>query len=70
MRFSGEWLLYVKWSVIWLVILPLLVWRFRGVQLFHSHTAFLVVTGFTMGLAVRLIDRLFYFFVQHTGKKY
>ncbi|EOV0284162.1 hypothetical protein ACOIP5_003105 [Salmonella enterica] len=69
MRFSGEWLLYVKWTVIWLVILPLLVWRFSDVKLFHSHTAFLLVAGFAVGLAVRFIDWLFYFIVRYSGKR-
>ncbi|EBX7464784.1 hypothetical protein DS565_01045 [Salmonella enterica subsp. enterica serovar Bareilly] len=70
MRLTDEWLLCIKWAVVWLVILPLLVWRFENVKLLHSHTVFLVTMGFAMGLAVRLIDRLFYFLVQHAGKKY
>lgn len=70
MKYPVAWTWYAKWTVIYLVILPLLIWRFENIQLFHSHIAFLVVTGFTMGLAVRLIDRLFYFLVQHAGKKY
>ncbi|ECI3886699.1 hypothetical protein AHV09_07310 [Salmonella enterica subsp. enterica] len=70
MKYPVAWAWYAKWVIVYLVILPLLIWRFESVQLFHSHIAFLVVTGFTMGLAVRLIDRLFYFLVQHAGKKY
>ncbi|EAQ6130156.1 hypothetical protein AXA91_16690 [Salmonella enterica] len=70
MKYPVAWAWYAKWVIIYLVILPLLIWRFENIQLFQSHIAFLVVTGFTMGLAVRLIDRLFYFLVQHAGKKY
>lgn len=70
MKSTATWALYAKWAVVWLIILPFLVWRFENVQLFHSHIVFLMVAGFAMGLAVRLIDRLFYFLVQLAGKKY
>lgn len=70
MKFTVEWLLYTKWAVVWLVILPLVIWRLESIQLFHSHVVFLMVAGFAMGLAVRLIDRLFYFLVQrYPGKR-
>lgn len=70
MKYPVVWAWYAKWAVVWLIILPFLVWRFENVQLFHSHIIFLMVAGFSMGLAVRIIDRLFYFLVQHSGKKY
>ncbi|EAM2671884.1 hypothetical protein ABGY98_002816 [Salmonella enterica] len=69
MKSGAEWFLFAKWAVIWLLILPWIVWRFSDVKLFHSHFVFLVVAGFAMGLAVRLIDRLFYFLLQHDSGK-
>ncbi|HGJ5065018.1 TPA: hypothetical protein ACJGSF_003117 [Salmonella enterica subsp. enterica serovar Muenchen] len=70
MRSGAERFLFAKWAVIWLLILPWMVWRFSDVKLLHSHFIFLVVAGFAMGLAVRLIDRLFYFLLQHySGKR-
>lgn len=68
MKYPVAWAWYAKWTVIYLVILPFLIWRFENVQLLHSHTAFLMVAGFALGLAANLTDRLFYFLIQHSGK--
>lgn len=70
MRYCAEWLLLARWAVIWLVIFPWMAWRFSDVKLFHSHLVFLVAVGIVMGLAVRIIDRMFYFLLQqYSGKR-
>ncbi|ENE8568916.1 hypothetical protein ABN789_004871 [Salmonella enterica] len=68
MRLPGKWLLRVKWIIVWLVVLPMILYRVEHSWLFASRVYGSMVVGFCFGLFVSLVDRLF-FFLCHFRKQ-
>ncbi|EBW6364092.1 hypothetical protein DPU24_25540 [Salmonella enterica subsp. enterica serovar Oranienburg] len=69
MKLTDGWLFYIKWGLIYLVILPLLLLKFRSAELFHSHTLSVLVVTFLLWLFVTLVDRLFCYLIQQNGEQ-
>ncbi|EBB6487972.1 hypothetical protein HRW30_005075 [Salmonella enterica] len=53
--------LYVKWVIVWLVILPLILYYAKNSGVFASAWVCPVVIGAGFGLCVPLVDRVFLF---------
>ncbi|EBH8947922.1 hypothetical protein MU985_003438 [Salmonella enterica] len=52
MKLPERWPLYAKWFVVWLVIMPMIVYRV---------SSGLLVVALAVGLAAHLVDRMFSF---------
>ncbi|EGX3499178.1 hypothetical protein BJH39_004107 [Salmonella enterica] len=64
MKLQERWPLYVKWIIVWLVILPMILnWVGCYGTSFASWLCALSV-GVVFGLCVPLIDEMFLFFCQ------
>ncbi|MGG5962937.1 hypothetical protein ACQSED_14775 [Salmonella enterica] len=68
MKLQELWPLYVKWVVVWLVILPMILFRVENSWLFTSRVYGSMIVGFCFGLFVSLVDRTF-FFLCHFRKR-
>ncbi|EAP0944955.1 hypothetical protein B7802_18070 [Salmonella enterica] len=53
-------LLYTKWFVVWLVVLPVLLHRVEHCGMFASSWGCSLVVGVVIGLCVPLIDGVFF----------
>lgn len=56
MKLPEAWPLYAKWFVVWLVIMPMVVYRVSHTWLFG-----LLVVALAVGLSAHLVDRMFSF---------
>lgn len=68
MKLLECWPLYVKWFVVWLVILPMILHRIECSGPFNSALICSVSVGIGFGLCVPLVERVFFFLCQF-GKK-
>ncbi|HFW3113225.1 TPA: hypothetical protein ACIBE2_003518 [Salmonella enterica subsp. diarizonae serovar 61:r:-] len=68
MKLSTELPLYAKRVVVWLVLLPAILYRFEHSWLFISPVFGSLVVGFCFGLFVSIVDRVFFFLCHFRNK--
>ncbi|HFW3114144.1 TPA: hypothetical protein ACIBOF_004412 [Salmonella enterica subsp. diarizonae serovar 61:r:-] len=64
MKLPERWPLYVKWGIVWLVVLPMLLHRVESSGLFSSGWVCVLVVGVVFGLCVPLVDYALSLIVQ------
>ncbi|ECI2942749.1 hypothetical protein PC076_001335 [Salmonella enterica] len=64
MKLLERWPLYAKWFLVWLVILPMILYRVEHSGVFASAWVCSLVVGAVFGLCVPLVDRVFFFLCQ------
>lgn len=65
MKLLEQWPLYVKWIVVWLVILPMILHHVGCFGTFNYSLFCSISLGIGFGLCVPLVDRMFFFVCQH-----
>ncbi|EJJ0039386.1 hypothetical protein NHI83_002555 [Salmonella enterica] len=69
MKLPERWPLYAKWFVVWLVIMPMIVYRVSHSWLFSSGLFGLLVVALAVGLIVHLVDRMFSFLCDSVTRR-
>ncbi|EAN5736324.1 hypothetical protein EJD04_26960 [Salmonella enterica] len=69
MKLPERWPLYAKWFVVWLVIMPMIVYRVGHTWLFSSGLFGLLVVALAVGLSVHLVNRMFSFLCDSVTRR-
>ncbi|EDW4550789.1 hypothetical protein VQZ12_000789 [Salmonella enterica] len=69
MKLPERWPFYAKWFVVWLVIMPMIVYRVSHSWLFSSGLFGLLVVALAVGLIVHLVDRMFSFLCDSVTRR-
>ncbi|PUF41689.1 hypothetical protein DAX92_03725 [Salmonella enterica subsp. enterica] len=69
MKLPERWPFYAKWFVVWLVIMPMIVYRVSHSWLFSSGLSGLLVVALAVGLIVHLVDRMFSFLCDSVTRR-
>ncbi|EAM2672961.1 hypothetical protein ABGY98_002832 [Salmonella enterica] len=68
MKLPERWVLHVKWVVVWLVLLPAILYQLEHSWLFISPVFGALVVGFCFGLFVSVVDHVFFFLCHFRDK--